>query len=102
MACGIARGVMQIRHMQQCSASGQCSMGRGESCPYTKGGHGECCMEHKADCCKGGEDKACCKEGKGEEKECCKDMKGAKATCSEKGDSAMPCCKDMQKSKSDK
>lgn len=88
MACGVARGVMHIRHMRQCEASGQCSMGKGDAaCPYMKGGHGDCKME-SADCCK--EKKDCCKEGT--QKDCCKDMKDAKGGCEMSGVGAKPAC----------
>ena len=97
MLCGVARGVMHMRHMRQCEASGQCDMKRGGDCPYMQhsgcamDGKGECSM--KKDCCM--EKKECCAEKKEcckEMQPCCKDMKGA-AGCSEMSDGkTKPAC----------
>jgi hypothetical protein len=94
MLCGIARGVMHMRHMRQCEASGQCDMkgGKGD-CPYMQ--HSGCGMDAKGEC---GMKKDCCMEKKecctgGEKKACCKDMKGGAAGCSEMGgEKAKPAC----------
>jgi hypothetical protein len=63
----VAKGAMHMRHMRECTASGECNM-KGGACPYTK--NADCKMHGE-----GGMEKSCCKKDGAESKmDCCKGM----------------------------